>query len=110
MTIYFASGSSALDDNAKMVLESAAELAQTFGSAYIRVNGNTDSDGNRDYNVNLSKKRAQAVADYLVKKYGFPRDKFVVKGNGPDKPVASNSTPEGKAKNRRTDFEIVPQS
>ena len=40
----------------------------------------------------------------------IPRDKFVVKGNGPDKPVASNSTPEGKAKNRRTDFEIVPQS
>jgi NitT/TauT family transport system substrate-binding protein len=110
MTIYFASGSSALDDNAKMVLESAAELAQTFGSAYIRVNGNTDSDGSRETNIALSRKRAQAVADFMVKKYGFPRDKFVVKGNGPDKPVASNSSPEGKAKNRRTDFEIVPQS
>jgi NitT/TauT family transport system substrate-binding protein len=109
MTIYFATGKYELDPNAKLVLEQAGELAQTFGSAYIRVSGNTDNVGTRDSNVALSKKRAQAVVDYLAKKYGFPRDKFIVTGNGPDKPVSSNDTPEGRAKNRRTDFEVVPQ-
>jgi NitT/TauT family transport system substrate-binding protein len=109
ISVYFQTGSSTLDPNAKMVLQQAAELAQTFGSAYIRVSGNTDSVGGRQMNIELSRKRAQAVVDYLVKEFGFPRDKFVVEGNGPDKPVASNDTAEGKAKNRRTDFEVVPQ-
>jgi NitT/TauT family transport system substrate-binding protein len=109
ITIYFASGSSTLDPNAQMVLEQAAELAQTFGSAYLKVSGNTDNVGTHDTNVTLSRKRAQAVADYLVSKYGFPRDKFIVEGHGPDNPVASNSTDEGKAKNRRTDFEVIAQ-
>lgn len=110
ISVYFATGSSTLDPNAKMVLEQAAELAQTFGSAYIRVSGNTDNVGGRQMNIDLSKKRAAAVVDYLVKEFGFPRDKFVVEGNGPDKPIADNGSDEGKAKNRRTDFEVVPQA
>jgi NitT/TauT family transport system substrate-binding protein len=109
ISIYFDTGSATLDDNAKMVLDQAAQLAQTFGSTYIRVSGNTDSVGGRAYNVELSRKRAQAVTDFLVKEYGFPKDKFIVVGNGPDKPVADNKTEEGRAKNRRTEFEVVPQ-
>jgi NitT/TauT family transport system substrate-binding protein len=109
ITVYFASNSSVLDPNAQLVLEQAAELAQTFGSAYIRISSNTDSVGSRATNITLSKKRAQAVVDFLVKNYSFPRDKFIVVGNGPDKPVAKNDTEEGRAKNRRTDFEVVPQ-
>jgi NitT/TauT family transport system substrate-binding protein len=109
MTVYFATGSAVLDDNAKSVLEQAAELAQTFGSTYIRVSGNTDSKGTRQLNMELSKKRAQSVVDHLVAKYHFPRDKFIVVGNGPDKPVAGNDSEEGRAKNRRTDFEVIPQ-
>ena len=49
-----------------------------------------------------------AVARYLVSK-GFERNKFEVVGNGPSKPVASNDTDEGRAKNRRTDFEVIPR-
>jgi NitT/TauT family transport system substrate-binding protein len=109
ITIYFETGSSTLDPNAQMVLEQAAELAQTFGSAYLRVSGNTDNVGSHQMNVDLSRKRAQAVVEYLVGKYGFPRDKFIVQGNGPDKPVAGNDTDAGRAKNRRTDFEVVAQ-
>ena len=109
ITVYFATASYALDPNAKQVLEQAAELAQTFGSTYIRISGNTDSVGSRQMNVELSRKRAQAVVNYLVSKYGFPKDKFIVVGNGPDKPVASNDTEDGRAKNRRTDFEVIPQ-
>lgn len=109
MTIYFDTGSYSLDPNAQMVLEQAAELAQTFGSAYVKVSGNTDNVGGRQMNVELSRKRAQAVVDFLVKKYGFPRDKFIVEGNGPDKPVAGNDSEAGRAKNRRTDFEVIAQ-
>lgn len=109
ISVYFNTGSYTLDDNAKLLLEQAAELAQTFGAAYIKISGNTDSVGSHQMNVELSRKRAQAVADFLSKQYGFDKDKFVVVGNGPDKPVASNDTEEGRAKNRRTDFEVIPQ-
>lgn len=109
MSVYFATGSHELDPNAKVVLEQAAELAQTFGSAYIRVSGNTDSVGGRQMNIELSKRRAQSVVDFMVANYGFPRDKFMVEGNGPDKPIASNDTDAGRQQNRRTDFEVIPQ-
>jgi NitT/TauT family transport system substrate-binding protein len=109
MSVYFATGSHELDPNAKVVLEQAAELAQTFGSAYIRVSGNTDSVGGRQMNIELSQRRAQSVVDFMISNYGFPRDKFIVEGNGPDKPIASNDTEAGRQQNRRTDFEVIPQ-
>jgi NitT/TauT family transport system substrate-binding protein len=109
VSIYFPSGSSALDENAKAVLDTqVVDLAATFGSAYMRVAGNTDNVGGRETNMSLSRARADAVARYLASK-GFERGKFDVVGHGPDKPVASNDTEEGRAKNRRTDFEVIPR-
>lgn len=109
VSIYFPSGSSTLDENAKAVLDlQVVELAATFGSAYMRIAGNTDNVGGRDGNMRLSKARADAVASYLISR-GFDRNKFQVVGNGPDKPVASNDSDEGRAKNRRTDFEVIPR-
>ncbi|HUG54929.1 MAG TPA: phosphate ABC transporter substrate-binding/OmpA family protein [Vicinamibacteria bacterium] len=109
VSIYFPSGSSVLDENAKAVLDTqVVDLAATFGSAYLRVSGNTDSVGARDANVRLSRARADAVARYLMTR-GFDRNKFDVVGNGPDKPVAGNDTEAGRARNRRTDFDIVPR-
>jgi NitT/TauT family transport system substrate-binding protein len=109
VSVYFPSGSSTLDENVKAVLETqVVDLAATFGSAYMRIAGNTDNVGNHDSNVRLSRARAEGVAQFLVSK-GFERNKFEVVGNGPDKPVASNDTDEGRAKNRRTDFEVVPR-
>jgi NitT/TauT family transport system substrate-binding protein len=107
VSIYFPSGSSVLDENAKAVLDTqVVDLAATFGSAYRRVSGNTDNVGGREANVRLSRARADAVAQYLMTK-GFERNKFDVVGNGPDKPVTSNDTEAGRAKNRRTDFEVI---
>jgi NitT/TauT family transport system substrate-binding protein len=109
VSIYFPSGSSTLDENAKGILETqVVDLAATFGSAYMRIAGNTDDVGSRDANVRLSRARADAVARFLVSK-GFPANKFDVVGNGPDKPVGGNDSDEGRAKNRRTDFEVVPR-
>lgn len=110
VSIYFPTGSSTVDENAKAVLDTqVVDLAATFGSAYMRIAGNTDNVGSRDSNVRLSKARAEAVARHLVSK-GFDRNKFDVVGHGPDKPVATNDTDEGRAKNRRTDFEVIPRT
>jgi len=110
VSIYFPSGSSTLDENAKAVLDiQVVELAATFGNAYMRIAGNTDNVGSRDTNMRLSRARADAVASYLISK-GFERNKFEVIGNGPDRPVSSNDSDEGRAKNRRTDFEVIPRS
>jgi NitT/TauT family transport system substrate-binding protein len=109
VSVYFPTGSSTLDENAKAVLETQVlDLAATFGSAYMRIAGNTDNVGGREANVRLSRARAEAVAQFLVSK-GFERNKFDVVGNGPDKPIASNDTDDGRAKNRRTDFEVIPR-
>jgi NitT/TauT family transport system substrate-binding protein len=109
VSIYFPTGSSSLDENAKAVLDiQVVELAATFGSAYIRIAGNTDNVGSREANMRLSRSRADAVSSYLISK-GFDRNKFEVVGNGPDRPVASNDSDTGRAKNRRTDFEVIPR-
>jgi NitT/TauT family transport system substrate-binding protein len=108
VSINFRSGEFQLDENAKYIIDlEFVDIAKAFGNARIRIQGNTDNVGNRASNVELSKKRAQSVADYLVKEHGMSPNRFIIIGNGPDDPVADNSSADGRAKNRRTDFELV---
>ncbi|MBS1713796.1 MAG: OmpA family protein [Armatimonadetes bacterium] len=107
IALYFQTGSSQLDDNAKQLLDSVATTAHEFSNAYIGVEGNTDNVGNAGQNVALSEKRAASVVRYLVGKYGFDRNRFIPKGNGPYKPVADNGSSEGRARNRRTDVVLI---
>jgi NitT/TauT family transport system substrate-binding protein len=111
VTINFSSGESELSVNAKTIIDlQFAETAKTFGNSKIRIEGNTDNVGSKKSNVTLSEKRARAVAKYLQTEYGMDPNKFVIVGNGPDKPVPgceTNSNEDCKAKNRRTDFVII---
>ena len=108
LTVTFPSGSSVLDENARVIIDLGfADVVRAFAGARVRIEGHTDSVGGREANVRLSQARAQAVADYLVSKYQFDSNRFVVVGYGPDKPVADNQTAEGKAKNRRTEFQLL---
>lgn len=75
-------------------------------AANLSVGGHTDNVGNRDYNVNLSKNRAEFVKGYLKKNGGISDGRMNVNGFGPDKPVSSNATSEGKAKNRRVEVTL----
>jgi NitT/TauT family transport system substrate-binding protein len=109
VNIFFGTGSAQLDPNSRQVLDQVALTAQTYSNAYLRVEGNTDSTGNPQRNVALSAQRAESVVNYLVKRYGFSRGRFITKGNGPNKPVAPNATAEGRARNRRTDILVVPR-
>jgi NitT/TauT family transport system substrate-binding protein len=108
VTIEFPSGSWALTDDAKTKIDlEFLDLAKGFRDARIRIEGNTDNVGGYQMNKELSRKRAVSVAAYLSK--WFDKNRFVVVGNGPDKPVADNNTPEGRQRNRRTDFELLGQ-
>ena len=110
VSISFRTGEFQLDDNAKYIVDNEmVPIAKAFANSRIRVEGNTDNVGGAASNIALSKKRAQAVVDYLVKEYGMPRNRFTVIGNGPDKPVADNGSEDGRRKNRRTDFELVEE-
>lgn len=108
VSISFRTGEFRLDENSKYIIDREfVEIARAFSNSRIRIEGNTDNTGNAASNKALSQKRAQSVADYLIATYKMPKNRFIIVGNGPDKPVASNDTEDGKAKNRRTDFEIV---
>lgn len=108
VSISFRTGEYQLDENAKYIIDREfVDIAKAFGNARIRIEGNTDNVGSRASNIALSQRRAQAVADYLVEEHNMSPNRFIVIGNGPDKPVADNSTSDGRAKNRRTDFQLV---
>jgi len=101
--IRFEAGRATIDPDSAGLLDRLVEIAQRCPNASIEIAGHTDADGEDGFNQALSEKRAQAVADYLVKA-GLPADRFRAVGYGSTQPVASNATDEGKAQNRRIDF------
>ena len=110
VTITFRSGEFALDENAKYIIDKEfVDLAKGFDNARIRIEGNTDNVGNPETNKQLSYKRAQAVAAYLKSQYNMPENRFIIVGNGSEKPVAENTSDAGKSKNRRTEFQFISE-
>ena len=75
----------------------------------IAIEGHTSSEGSDKYNLKLSDKRAKAVMEYRVTKGALEKGMFTAKGFGEGKPIADESTEEGKEKNRRVEFNIVEQ-
>lgn len=104
-TINFDSGAATLSGDNKSVLDKVAYVSKRCSHFHIDVLGHTDSSGARDANIALSKARANTVVAYLVSQ-GVSAQRLDAEGRGPDKPVASNDTPEGMAKNRRIDFVV----
>ena len=106
--INFATGSFALTADMKAKIENQlGQLSVEFAGMKVRIEGNTDNVGSAAMNRELSYKRAKSVGDYLVKTYSFDPNRFIIVGNGPDKPVANNNTEDGKSANRRTEFQLL---
>ena len=101
--IRFETGRASIDPDSAGLLDRLIETALRCPTANIEIVGHTDADGEDGFNQALSEKRAQAVADYLVKA-GLPAERFKAIGYGSSQPVAANGTDEGKAQNRRIDF------
>jgi OOP family OmpA-OmpF porin len=87
------------------LLDRLIETALRCPNTNIEISGHTDTDGDEAANQGLSEKRAQAVADYLVKA-GLPANRFSAVGYGSTQPIAGNDTDQGKAQNRRIDFVV----
>ena len=74
----------------------------------VEIAGHTDNSGSEEDNLRLSQRRADAIKDYLVKK-GVAENRILAKGYGESNPHSSNDTPEGKAKNRRTEVKVIEE-
>jgi OOP family OmpA-OmpF porin len=104
--INFTTGSAAIDPSSRRVLDALASVALRCDRFSIEVAGHTDSLGGRDLNMELSARRAEAVAAYLAGQ-GVARARLSARGYGPDRPRVSNATPEGQAANRRIEFNVA---
>lgn len=105
--ILFESGAAKIQQQSYKILdEVAAVLLKNPTLGPVQIEGHTDNRGSRAINVDLSQRRARAVLEYLVAK-GVDRKRLSARGYGFDKPIATNDTPLGRAKNRRVEFRLV---
>ena len=104
--VFFETGKYALFDISIMELDKVVSLLQQHPTMRIELEGHTDNVGNASANQKLSEQRAKAVYDYLVE-HGIAADRLSYKGYGQERPVADNSTAQGRAQNRRTAFTII---
>lgn len=103
--IYYSTNSADIAIDSKIILDAFAEYLNENPSMEIEIGGHTDDVGDDKANLALSSERAFEVMNYLVTK-GVSSKRMTYKGYGETKPVASNNTEEGKARNRRTEFVI----
>lgn len=106
-SVHFGFDKADLTKKAKEALDKlAAEVPNTKGYI-VALEGSTDSTGDANYNYQLSERRAQAVIQYLASEHSIPAHKIYVIGLGKDKPVAKNTTAQGRAENRRVDVRLM---
>jgi len=85
-------------------LKNIGRLFEDDPSLKLSIEGHTDSDGTEEHNLTLSQKRANAVRNYLISKYGVAAEQLEAKGWGESKPLDTNDSAEGKANNRRVEL------
>jgi OOP family OmpA-OmpF porin len=103
---FFDFDKSVIKPEGKAKLDDLIEKTKGINLEVIIAVGHTDSVGSEAYNQGLSERRANAVKEYLVSK-GVEKNRVYTEGKGEKQPIASNSTAEGRAKNRRTEIEVV---
>ena len=104
--IHFETDKSVIRSESFEELEILVEQLKLKPRLRIELAGHTDDQGSEDYNLTLSQNRAKAVKTYLTKK-GIAASRIETTGYGESKPVASNGSPEGRARNRRTEIRIL---
>lgn len=104
--IVFETGKSDIRATSAPVLEGAAAVLVEHPTLKVMIVGHTDDVGSHATNVELSRRRAEAVKAYLMKR-GVEADRIETRGEGPDSPISSNKTPAGRQANRRIEFQII---
>lgn len=111
--IYYEFDKANLTPASKFVLDTLFEILKENPTIVIELSSHTDGKGSDKYNNDLSQKRAESCVNYLVNEKHVPKERIVAKGYGKTVPVAPNTKPdgsddpEGRAKNRRTEFKII---
>ena len=106
--IYFETNSYSLTAESKRIIDVFADFLRNNPTVKVELQGHTDNIGNDEDNRILSDNRAKSVYNHLISK-GIPANRLRYKGYGESKPIATNATEEGRAKNRRTVFLIYEQ-
>jgi outer membrane protein OmpA-like peptidoglycan-associated protein len=104
--VLFDIDSAVIRPDAKPTLNQLAELMQLMKVNEVIVEGHTDTTGEADYNLNLSRRRANAVSDYLKERGALRNANVLVRGLGEKQPVAANETTEGRQRNRRVEITL----
>jgi outer membrane protein OmpA-like peptidoglycan-associated protein/tetratricopeptide (TPR) repeat protein len=104
--IFFDTGKSLLRSESNAELDRLVKLMNDVPNLKVEISGHTDNTGSAKSNQTLSQSRAQAVVTYLTKK-GIAASRMTAKGYGPNSPIATNATADGRQQNRRTEFEIT---
>jgi outer membrane protein OmpA-like peptidoglycan-associated protein len=102
--ILFDTDSDRIKPESAAVIRMVANGLQATPSMSLRIEGHTDSTGDVAHNLDLSRRRAEAVKSVLVTQFAVDAARLTTAGLGSSKPIASNDTPQGRAENRRVEF------
>jgi outer membrane protein OmpA-like peptidoglycan-associated protein len=103
--IYFDTNKDVVKPASARILNKALKVLKDYPNLKLEISGHTDSRGDREKNMGLSRRRAESVKEWLVKR-GVDASRITTDGFGPDQPVDSNESKAGRAKNRRIEFKL----
>jgi OOP family OmpA-OmpF porin len=107
-TVYFDANKTNITPTAAKALDRNGMILKENPKLKAEIGGHTDSGGAEKANQAISEKRAQSAKKYLQDKFNIAENRLTVKGYGATKPIADNSTQEGRSKNRRVEFKYIP--
>jgi outer membrane protein OmpA-like peptidoglycan-associated protein len=107
-TIYFDPNKTNINPTAAKALDRNGMILRQNPNIKVEIGGHTDGVGGEKANQKLSEKRALSAKKYIQDKFNIPDNRLIVKGYGETKPVADNKTQEGRSKNRRVEFKVIP--
>ena len=107
-SIYFNENKTNIDPVAAKVLDRDAMILKDNPNIKVEIGGHTDAVGSDVARQKISEKRAESAKKYIMDKFNIPGDRMTTKGYGSQKPIADNKTKEGRAKNRRVEFRVIP--
>lgn len=107
--ILFDKGSAALSPHGRAKVQEVAQVLRDYPNSITYIRGYTSSEGDLQYNIQLSKQRADVVRSELILA-GISPSRLFADGMGPQNPIASNDTESGRAQNRRVELHVIPQS
>ncbi len=106
--VYFNERKTNVDPLAAKALDRDGMILKENPNIKVEIGGHTDSLGSEKVNQKISEKRAESAKKYIMDKFNISGDRMIVKGYGSKKPIADDKTKEGRAKNRRVEFKVIP--